>query len=152
MAAAAVTFVLVPRSIIGVYTSDPGVLKIGVTLLAAAAAFQMFDGIQVVAAGNLRGAGETKTAMYTSLVGYWILGLPVGIVLGFVQGWGVLGIWIGLCVGLIVSGVILLSAWAARARSLRRGSRQKPEPAIDAALPHEACSTARTAVMEPGLA
>jgi MATE family multidrug resistance protein len=152
MAAAALTFVLVPRSIIGVYTSDPGVLKIGVTLLAAAAAFQMFDGIQVVAAGNLRGAGETKTAMYTSLVGYWILGLPVGIVLGFGQRWGVLGVWIGLCVGLIVSGVILLTAWALKAGALRRECKQNAQSAIDATLARETCSTARTAVMEPELA
>jgi MATE family multidrug resistance protein len=118
MACAAAAFLLVPRTIIGLYTKDPQVLAMGITLLAAAAAFQLFDGIQVVSTGNLRGVGETKAPMYANLLAHWGIGLPIGYVLCFLQGWGILGIWIGLSTGLIVVGGLLLGVWSTRARRL----------------------------------
>ncbi|HYU79627.1 MAG TPA: hypothetical protein VEK56_11620, partial [Vicinamibacterales bacterium] len=64
--------------------------------------------------GALRGLGDTRTPMITNLAGHWLLGLPVGYTLCFVTGLGVIGLWIGLSVGLIIVGVILLVVWIKR--------------------------------------
>jgi MATE family multidrug resistance protein len=88
--------------------------------------FQLFDGIQVVAIGALRGAGDTRTPMIWNAVGYWLIGLPVGYYLCFVTGYGVVGLWIGLSLGLIVVGSILLAAWARRAARWMRESPTAP--------------------------
>ncbi len=120
MACAALCFQLFPKAILGAFTPDPAVLAVGVSLLFVAAYFQLFDGIQVVATGILRGAGDTRTPMATNLVGHWLLGLPVGYALAFAFGWGVIGLWVGLSVGLILVGIILLVVWARKVRSLRQ--------------------------------
>ena len=73
-------------------------------LLGVGAVFAVFDGVQVIATGALRGLGETRRPMIWNLVGHWGIGLPIGWTLAFVAGWGVLGIWIGLSTGLIVVG------------------------------------------------
>ena len=74
----------------------------------------MFDGLQVVATGALRGTGDTRTPMLANLVAYWFIGLPMGYLLGFKLRWGALGVWIGLCVGLMIIGSALLLAWHRR--------------------------------------
>jgi MATE family multidrug resistance protein len=84
----------------------------GARLLLVAAAFQLFDGLQTVATGALRGAGDTKSPMIANFVAYWLIGLPAGYLLCFGLGWGVLGIWIGLCAGLVLIGTTLLFAWS----------------------------------------
>jgi MATE family multidrug resistance protein len=83
-----------------------------------AAAFQLFDGVQVVTTGALRGAGDTKTPMLANLVAYWFIGIPLGYFLCFRLGWGALGIWIGLCIGLMIIGSALLVTWHRRIFSL----------------------------------
>jgi MATE family multidrug resistance protein len=117
MSVAALTFLLVPRTILGGFTTDAGVIRTGVGLLVLAAAFQLFDGLQVVASGNLRGLGDTRTPMLCNTLAHWALGLPLAYGLGVLLGLGVFGIWVGLCVGLIAAGLILLAVWAARAPS-----------------------------------
>lgn len=94
-----------------IYTPDPVVIGAGAVLLTVAAVFQLFDGLQVVATGALRGAGNTRTAMFANLVGYWVLGLPLGWLLCFKFHWGAVGMWAGLCLALMVIGVALLLAW-----------------------------------------
>jgi MATE family, multidrug efflux pump len=111
MCCSATVFLLVPRLLIGAFTHDAGVLGIGATLLMVAAVFQLFDGIQVVATGVLRGLGDTRTPMLWNLAGHWILGLPLGYWLCFTVGLGVVGLWMGLSAGLIVCGVALLAVW-----------------------------------------
>ena len=104
---AALVFILVPRQLIGLFSKDPDVLTVGASLLFLAAVFQLFDGIQGVITGTLRGIGDTRTPMIVNLVAHWLLGLPISYVLCFVVGWGVYGLWVGLSLGLIVTGTIL---------------------------------------------
>lgn len=113
-----VLFVGFPEVLIRLFTPDPGVIAAGASLLLVAAAFQLFDGIQVVATGALRGTGETRMAMLTNLVAHWGLGLPTGMVFAFYWGWDATGLWMGLCVGLIGAAVALLMFWAARMRRI----------------------------------
>jgi len=79
-----------------------------------AAACQLCDGLQTVATGALRGSGDTKTPMLANFVAYWLIGLPVGYFLCFKLGWGAVGIWIGLCGGLMIIGSALLLTWQRR--------------------------------------
>ena len=119
MVVAASTFVFLPRQLIALFTTDPSVLSVGTSLLILAAIFQLFDGIQGVITGTLRGLGDTRTAMNVNLVAHWLLGLPTSYLLCFVLGWGVWGLWIGLSLGLIVTGVILFFVWVRKIRQYR---------------------------------
>ena len=118
MLLAGVVFLIVPRPLIELYTSDPRVLALGPSLLWIAAAFQVFDGIQTICTGALRGLGETRIPMYANFVGYWILGLPLGLFLCFTFHWGIHGLWTGLTLALIVISLTLLLRWSREARRL----------------------------------
>ena len=118
MACAAIAFLTIPRTILRLTTPDVRVIEVGVGLLAMAALFQLFDGMQVVATGALRGLGNTRTAMIVNLLGYWVLGLPLGYVLCFTAGWGVVGLWLGLSLALIGIAIALLIAWSRNSRRL----------------------------------
>jgi MATE family multidrug resistance protein len=111
MLLAAAAFLVIPIPLLKLYTLDPRVLAVGPGLLGLAAAFQIFDGIQTIATGSLRGLGETRVPMYANLVGYWVLGLPLGFTLCFVLHWGIYGLWIGLTLALIVIASALLLRW-----------------------------------------
>ncbi len=91
-----------------------------IRLFLLAAAFQLFDGIQVVATGVLRGVGDTRSPMICNLVAHWGIGLPLSYFLAFGMGRGVVGLWVGLSVGLILAGCVNLATWAWRARRLDR--------------------------------
>jgi multidrug resistance protein, MATE family len=119
MVIAATTFILIPRTLIGFFTRDESVLALGSSLLFIAAVFQLFDGLQGVATGVLRGVADTRTPMITNLAAHWFFGLPVGYTLCFVLGVGVTGLWIGLSTGLIIAGVVLLYVWHRRIRALQ---------------------------------
>ncbi len=110
-------FVTIPRQIVSVFTPDATVIRVGATLLLVAAAFQLFDGLQTVATGALRGSGDTRTPMVANLVAYWLIGLPFGYVLCFRFHLGAVGIWIGLCLGLMMIGSALLLAYHKRFHS-----------------------------------
>ncbi|MDO8678814.1 MAG: MATE family efflux transporter [Acidobacteriota bacterium] len=114
MIASGSLFFAVPHVLIGWFTKDAAVLLVGTSLLRLAAVFQLFDGIQGVITGTLRGIGDTRTPMVVNLAAHWLLGLPVSYTLCFVLGWGVWGLWIGLSLGLIVTGVILLYVWTVK--------------------------------------
>jgi MATE family multidrug resistance protein len=114
MACSGSVFVSLPKLIARLFTPNPAVIQVGAQLLLVAAAFQLFDGLQTVATGALRGAGDTRTPMLANFFAYWLAGLPLGYVLCFRLGWGALGIWIGLCGGLIIIGSALLITWHRR--------------------------------------
>jgi len=119
MVCTASVFILAPRWLIGAFTTDPGVLTLGSSLLFVAAVFQLFDGIQGVATGVLRGLGDTRTPMIWNLFAHWFAGLPLGYWLCFSLGLGVLGLWWGLSAGLIICGVALSIAWTRRIQALK---------------------------------
>ena len=123
MACAGLVFVSVPQVIARVFSPDPAVVRVGATLLLVAAAFQLFDGVQVVTTGALRGAGDTKTAMFANFVAYWFIGIPLGYFWCFRLGWGAIGVWIGLCTGLMIIGSALLIVWRKKAFAGHRSHR-----------------------------
>jgi len=100
------------------FTPDRAVIAATVPLLFVAAAFQFFDGLQITATGALRGAGNTHAGLIVQILGYWIIGLPIGCWLAFRLGYGALGLWIGLCAGLIVAGLALSAVWRRTTQSL----------------------------------
>ena len=108
MSASAIGFVafrgLLPR----IYTADPAVIALSASILPIAAAFQIFDGLQVVGCGVLRGMGRTRPAAVFNLVSYWLVGIPVGAWLALRGGWGLAGIWWGLCLGLAAVATLLI--------------------------------------------
>jgi MATE family multidrug resistance protein len=118
MTCAGVALLVFPRWIARSYTPDETVIRSTINLLAAGAAFQLFDGIQTVATGALRGAGDTRTPMLCHFAAYWIIGLPLGAWLCFRRGWGAFGLWAGLSLALILIGIVLLFAWRRAVRRL----------------------------------
>lgn len=111
MACAAVAFLVAPERILLFYTSDPRIMRTAAALLAIAAVFQLFDGIQTVATGALRGLGNTRIPALVNLAGHWMLGLPVGYLLCFHFGYGVRGLWWGLTLALVAIALVLLYSW-----------------------------------------
>lgn len=94
------------------------VAGLGATLLAVAGLFQMADGIQAVAAGALRGLKDTQVPMLLAALGYWGLGMPVGLGLAHGAGVGPLGLWLGLAAGLALVAVLMLGRWRRLSRAL----------------------------------
>jgi MATE family multidrug resistance protein len=115
MAASAAILASGPTGLIALFSTDPVVIEIGLALMFIAAAFQLFDGLQTVTTGALRGLGDTHTPMLWNLVGHWFIGLPVAYWLCFPLGWGVRGLWAGLSIGLVLIGSVLLLTWHRRA-------------------------------------
>jgi MATE family multidrug resistance protein len=118
MTCAGAALLIFPHAIARMYTPDESVIRATTYLLAAGAAFQLFDGIQTVATGALRGAGDTRTPMLCHLIAYWIIGLPLGYYLCFHRGWGAFGLWSGLSLALILIGIVLLATWRCMTRRL----------------------------------
>ncbi|MEO0325020.1 MAG: MATE family efflux transporter [Myxococcota bacterium] len=96
----ALVFVLLPGSLARLLSDEAGVVAVATPLLVVAGAFQVVDALQGVAAGALRGAGDTRTTMVANLIGHYAVGLPVGLALAYALGLGVTGLWWGLSAGL----------------------------------------------------
>lgn len=107
----ALAFIVFPRQIARVYTHDQRVISFSVSLFAIAALFQLFDGLQTVATGALRGAGNTRAALAWNLVCYWAIALPLGCWLGYQKHWGAIGFWDALCLALILIAGGLTAKW-----------------------------------------
>ncbi|MEK6398917.1 MAG: MATE family efflux transporter [Terriglobus sp.] len=115
MVLVSITFLTIPRLLVAMYTHDDAVTRTALPLFVTAAAFAIFDGLQIISTGALRGLGDTKTALWTHLGSYYIIGLPLGALLCFRVHLGVLGLWIGLTSALITAGAVLLTAWIRQA-------------------------------------
>lgn len=91
------------------YTSDPAVIAIASQLLIMAAAFQIFDGLQVVMLGALRGLADVKYAMLIAFISYIIISLPLSYLFAFVLNFGPMGVWVGLVVSLGIASLLFLN-------------------------------------------
>jgi multidrug resistance protein, MATE family len=118
MSYSGLTLLFFAHPIARIYTPQAVVVQAGATLLIVAAVFQLFDGLQVVATGALRGAGNTRTPMMANLAGYWLIGLPLGAYLCFRLKLGAVGMWVGLCLALILIGSVLLLVWYRTIKSM----------------------------------
>ena len=112
----AVVFAVVPRGLVGIFTPDPEVLALGAQLVLIAAVFQLFDGVQGVASGALRGAGDVRFAFLANVAAYWVIGLPVALWLGFVAHMGARGLWWGMTTGLVIVSFVLVGRFVVLTR------------------------------------
>ncbi len=109
MAVAGVVFGLVPEALVRLFTRDQEVVVLGARLVVIAAFFQLFDGLQVVAGGALRGAGDVRFPFVATVLAHWAVGFPAAFALGFPCGLGVRGIWWGLASGLVSVSALLVA-------------------------------------------
>ena len=107
MAMTAFVLTSLPTLLARAFTADPAILAAAAALIPLAGVFQVFDGIQGVSGGILRGAGDTQVPMWSNLAGYALVGLPLGAWLAFGLGWGAPGIWWGLVAGLAALAALL---------------------------------------------
>ena len=112
MTCAALMIWLFPKTIMGLFLdlNDPrnaATVAIGVSLLGIAALFQIFDGLQVAAAGALRGLKDTRIPMLFYFISYWLVGMPLAAALGFGLDMGAQGFWWGLVAGLVAASCML---------------------------------------------
>jgi MATE family multidrug resistance protein len=107
MSTSALLFFLFPLIPAHAMTDDTSVLPVVVGLLMVTSVFQVFDGIQAVAAGALRGAGDTRFSFWANVAGHYGVGAPIALWLGFRAGMGVVGLWWGLCAGLVAVALTL---------------------------------------------
>jgi MATE family multidrug resistance protein len=116
MTVGAIAFTAIPHTLVSAFTRDERVITIGVDLLRIAALFQLFDGVQAVAAGALRGAGDVRFPFVANVVAHWFVGFPVALILGFALHGGARGLWWGLTCGLVVVSVALAVRFASISR------------------------------------
>ena len=116
MCAMAALLLLFPATFAALVTDRPEVQAAAVPLLLIAAVFQVSDGVQIVAAGALRGAGDTRWPLGGNIVGHYVVGLPLGLTLAFVADWGASGLWWGLFTGLTLVAVALTARFVALTR------------------------------------
>jgi len=112
-------FLIYPTFLLSLFSKDQEVLSWGVKLIFWMACFQLFDGVQVTLSGVLRGLGDTKFSSIASFIGYWLIGIPTGYVLGFKLGFEAQGFWIGLAISLMMIAVILSFVVFKKLKSLR---------------------------------
>jgi multidrug resistance protein, MATE family len=118
MLTASCVFIAMPATIARGFSPSPAVIAAAVPLLFVVAVFQLFDGLQMTATGALRGTGNTSIGLYVHLCSYWIIGLPIGLYFGFHHHLGAVGLWSGLCIGLILAGLALTTIWYRTTNSL----------------------------------
>ncbi|MFD2581863.1 MATE family efflux transporter [Pedobacter vanadiisoli] len=121
MSCTAVIFVLANNIMPFIYTEDVIVIPIAAQLLIIAGFFQLFDGTQVVGLGVLRGMGDVNIPTIITFLAYWVVGIPIGYLLGFHFGLGVNGIWYGLTLGLLTASILLFLRFQNKTRSLKEG-------------------------------
>ena len=108
MSLSALVMLTLPYTLARVYTIDQAVIAIAITLLPIAGIFQVFDGLQVVGSGVLRGAGDTRMPMVIGIAGFWLIGMPISVYLGLYTPARAAGLWWGFVAGLAAVAIFLL--------------------------------------------
>lgn len=121
MCLTAALMILAPVLLLRIYVdptlaANAAMVGFAIRYMKVAAAFQLFDGIQAVAAGALRGLQDTRIPMLIAIFSYWVPGYGVAIWLGFYTPWEGTGVWIGLAIGLVFAAVLLTWRWVRRER------------------------------------
>jgi MATE family multidrug resistance protein len=121
MSATCIAFIALPHTLVGFFLdagnpANTDALVLGASYLVIAGLFQLVDGTQVAMSGALRGVSDTKWPLIIALVGYWLVGMPVAYVCGFILGWRGVGIWTGLAFGLAAVALVLVARFAMRER------------------------------------
>jgi len=121
MTLTALLFLGFPRTLAQAYTPDFEVVAVASVLIPIAGFFQVFDGLQIVASGALRGVGDTRAPMLVNLLGFWLVGMPVSLGMGFGLGLGPRGLWWGFVFGLAAVATLLVFRLVVRlSRPMRR--------------------------------
>ncbi|MCL4149937.1 UNVERIFIED_CONTAM: hypothetical protein GTU68_064977 [Idotea baltica] len=105
-------FIAAPEFLIGIFIlpdnpAQTEIVQIGVGIMVMAGLFHLADGAQAIALGVLRGVHDTRTPMVFAAISYWIVGIPLSYVLGFVLGLDGIGVWAGMGIGLAVAALLL---------------------------------------------
>ena len=108
MSVGAIVFLAIPRELARLFTDDAAVIDAAVPLIRIAAVFQLSDGAQAIAAGALRGAGDTRAAFVANLIGHYGVGVGISLTLGFHLAMGAAGLWWGLSAGLTATAIALV--------------------------------------------
>ncbi len=120
MAVNGLLFIIFRAELVTLFIDDPAVQRIAEQLLIIAAAFQIFDGIQAVAVGILRGIQDVKVPTMITFVAYWIINIPLGYLFGFTLDLGVEGVWYAFVLGLGSAAFMLLGRFSHKSRLLTR--------------------------------
>jgi len=107
MSVGALLFISIPSLLARMLTNQANVVAAAIPLFFVAGLFQLSDGLQAAGIGALRGAADTRFAFLSNIVGYWIVGLPVALLLGFTMKMGVVGLWWGFVAGLTVVAILV---------------------------------------------
>lgn len=126
MSFTALIFMLANNYLPYIYTSDQTVITIAAQLLILAGFFQLFDGTQVVGLGVLRGLGDVNMPTFITFLSYWVIGIPVGYILGIELKMGVEGIWYGLTFGLLTASILLFIRFQNRTKKLVASVKTEP--------------------------
>ena len=120
MGAMALVMWIMPRWLVTLFLTDVPAnavtIALAISFVRVAAAFQLVDGAQVIGAGMLRGLHDTRWPLLFALVGYWVVGLGIGVWLAFGRDWQGVGIWVGLASGLAAVAALMLARWVLRDR------------------------------------
>ena len=130
MACGGIVFATAPEFLVRIFTHDPDIVSLGSALVRVAALFQLFDGMQAVGAGALRGAGDVRFAFAGGVVSYWVIGLPLALWFGVARGHGALGMWWGLSASLVAAALIFLARFIVLTKHGKRVL-FSPAPALD---------------------
>jgi MATE family multidrug resistance protein len=129
----ALLFWLAPHWVIGLFldaadSANLPVIELAVSLLAIAAWFELFDGLQTIAMGAIRGLKDAKTTLVVGLICYWGIGAPAAWLLAFTLGWGAQGVWWGLAIGLATAALGLTLSFEWKTARLLRPAQQLSQP------------------------
>ena len=116
MSCSALVFLAIPGELARLFTDDPAAIAAAIPLIRIAAVFQLSDGAQAVAAGALRGTGDSHAGFIANVIGHYAVGLPISLTLAFGLGWGAPGLWWGLSAGLTVTAALLVARFARTTR------------------------------------